>query len=92
VKPGETTVDEVLRLCGQPDEEQEQLGAPGQRPLVYHGKRLAPQRKRSWGWIGTVDHWEMEQQNVEITVDRDVQAGMRRARFSQPPGPDDFAA
>jgi hypothetical protein len=38
----------------------------------------------------------MEQQNVEITVDRevvrDVQARVRRARFSHPPGPDDFAA
>lgn len=96
VKPGETTVAEVLRLCGPPDEERERLDAPGQRVLVYQGRRLAPQRKRSWGWIGTVDHWEMEQQNVEITVDRDlvrdVQARVRRARFSHPPGPDDFAA
>lgn len=96
IRPGETTAEEVIGLCGVPDEEQEQFDAPGRRTLVYHGRRLAPLRKRSWGWIGTVDHWEMEQQNVEISVDgnivRDVQARVRRARFTHPPGPDDFAA
>ena len=88
IKPGETTVEQVLRLCGPSDEEQEQLGAPGGRTLVYRGRRMVPQRKRSWGWIGTIDHWEMEQQEVDIAVDRDVvrdvQARMRRVRLTHP--------
>ena len=88
IKTGEMTVEEVLRLCGPPDEEQEKLDAPGQRTLVYHRRQMVPRRKRSWGWIATISHWEMEQQDVEITVERDVvrdvQARTRRARLTYP--------
>ena len=88
VKPGETTYDDVLRLLGPYAEEQEQLGRAGARTLVYRGRRLVPQRRRSWGWIGTVSYWEMEHQDVEITVEgnvvRDVQARIRRTRLSRP--------
>jgi hypothetical protein len=88
IKPGETTLEDVLRLCGPSDEEQEQLGLPGQRTLLYRGRRLIPRRKRSWGWIATVDHWEMEQQEVDVTVEhglvRDVQARVRRTRLARP--------
>jgi hypothetical protein len=87
IKPGETTAEEVQRLCGPPEEEEQLLGASG-RTLVYRGRRLVPQRKRSWGWIGTVDHWEMEHQQVGITIDngivRDVQARVRRTRLTHP--------
>src|SRR5207253_1515694 len=38
--PGETTYDEVIRLCGPDAEHHEQLGAPGHRTLVYRGRRL----------------------------------------------------
>jgi hypothetical protein len=87
IKPGETTAEAVQRLCGPPEEELQQMGAPG-RTLIYRARRLVPQRKRSWGWIGTVDHWEMEHQEVGITVDgglvRDVQARIRRTRLTHP--------
>jgi hypothetical protein len=88
IKPGETTVEEVRRLCGPCEEEEQQLGASGSTRLVYRGRRVLPQRKRSWGWIGTVDHWEMEHQEVGITVERgvvrDVQARIRRTRLTHP--------
>jgi len=87
IKPGKTTEDEVRALCGQHEEEEEKLGAPG-RTLVYRSRRLVPQRKRSWGWISTVDHWELEIQEVGITVEnglvRDVQARVRRTRLASP--------
>ena len=88
IKPGETTADEVLRLCGPSTEEVEQLGEPGKRTLVYRSRRLVPQRSRSWGWIGTVDHWQMEHQEVDIAladnVVSDVQARARRTRLAHP--------
>lgn len=90
IKPGETTVDEVLTLCGQPDGEERQLGAPG-RTLIYRSRRLVPQRKRTWGWISTVDHWDMEHQEVGITVEdglvRDVKARVRHTRLASPDPP-----
>jgi hypothetical protein len=88
IKPGETTYDEVLRLLGPYAEEQEQLGRAGARTLLYRGRRLIPQRRRSWGWIGTVSYWETEHQDVDITVEgnvvSDVQARIRRTRLSRP--------
>jgi hypothetical protein len=88
IRPRETTEAEVRRLCGPPTEELEQLGAPGKRTLLYRGRRLQPQRKSSWGWISTVAYWEMEQQEVDITIDQgvvsDVQARVRRARLLHP--------
>jgi hypothetical protein len=88
IKPGETTYEEVLRLLGPYAEEQEQIGGSGARTLAYRGRRLIPQRRRSWGWIGTVSHWEMEHQDVDITVEgnvvRDVQARIRRTRQARP--------
>lgn len=88
IRPGETTADEVRQLCGPPTEEVEQLGEPGKRTLVYRSRRLAPQRGRSWGWIATVDHWEVEYQEVDITLAEDVvsnvQARVRRTRVAHP--------
>lgn len=87
IRTDETTEQEVREMCGQPEEEEEKLGETG-RTLVYRGRRLIPLRRRSWGWIGTVDHWEMENQEVAITVEggvvRDVQARARRTRLASP--------
>ncbi len=88
IKPGETTADEVRQMCGPPTEEVEQLGEPGKRTLVYRSRRMTPQRGRSWGWIATVDHWEVEYQEVDIALAQDmvsnVQARVRRTRLAHP--------
>jgi hypothetical protein len=88
IVPGETRYDEVVRLCGGTGEEHERLEAPGHRTLVYKGSRVIPQRRRSFGWISTVAHWDVEHQEVEIALEndvvRDIQARVRRARLSTP--------
>jgi hypothetical protein len=88
IKPGETTYEDVLRLCGPSNEEQEQRGAPAARTIVYRGHHVVPRRARTWGWVSTVDHWDMEHHQVEITVEgnvvRDVQARVRRTRLTHP--------
>ena len=86
--PGQTTYEEVLRLCGGDAEEHEQFRSPEQRRLVYRGRRIAPRRRRRFGWVATVDRWEVEEHDVEITLERemvsDVQAHVRRARLARP--------
>ena len=88
IKPGETTYEDVLRLCGPSAEEQEQRGTSGARTLVYRGRRLVPRRTRTWGWVSTVDHWDLEHHEVDISLDhgvvRDVQARVRRTRLAHP--------
>jgi hypothetical protein len=88
IKPGETTADEVRQMCGPPTEEVEQLGEPDKRTLVYRSRRMTPQRGRSWGWIATVDHWEVEYQEVDITLAQgmvsNVQARVRHTRVAHP--------
>ena len=80
--------DEVRQLCGPSAEEVEQLDEPGKRTLLYRSRQLVPQRSRSWGWIGTVDHWQMEHQEVDIAVAdgvvSDVQARVRHTRLAHP--------
>jgi len=88
LKPGETTYADVLALCGPGAEEQEQLGASDRRLLVYRGQRVVPQRRWTFGWIATVDHWDQENHEVQITVEgntvRDVQARVSRTRLTHP--------
>lgn len=88
IVPGETTYDDVIRLCGPDAEHHEQLGAPGRRTLVYRGRRLVPQRKRTFGWLATVSHWDLEQHTTQIELEddrvRDVQAHVRRTRLAAP--------
>jgi hypothetical protein len=88
IVPGETRHNDVLRLVGFAAEEHEQLAAPGRKTLVYRGRRLIPHRKRTYGWVATVDHWDVEHHEVEIDLDRevvrDVQARVRRTRSAQP--------
>jgi hypothetical protein len=85
--PVETTYEDVLRLCGPASEEREDVRG-GHRTLVYRGRRVVPQRRRSFGWIGTVSHWDVEHHEVDVSFDdhrvRDVQARVRRSRLPAP--------
>jgi len=88
--PGRTTYEDVLALCGQDTlEEQERLGAPERRTLVYRGRRIVPRRERRLLWLlSSVSDWELEEQEVEITLERglvqDVHVRVRRARLPYP--------
>ena len=90
IVPGRTTYDEVLALCGRDTlEEQERLGAPENRTLVYRGRRIVPRRQRRLLWVlSSVSDWELEEQEVEIEMARgvvqDVQVRVRRARLPYP--------
>jgi hypothetical protein len=90
IVPGRTTYEEVLALCGQDTlEEQERLGAPERRTLVYRGRRIVPKRHRRLLWLlSSVSDWELEEQEVEIALERgvvqDVQVRVRRAHLPHP--------
>ena len=88
IAPGETTHAEILDLCGPDPEERERLSAPGRRTLVYRGRRVVPHRRRRFGWLATVNRWDIEHHEVEIELEddrvRDVQAQVHRTRLSQP--------
>lgn len=88
IVPGETGYDEVVRLCGRHSEEHERLEAPHHRTLIYRGRRVVPHRRRSFGWLATVDHWDVEHHEAEIALEhnvvRDIQARVRRTRLSSP--------
>ncbi len=90
IVPGRTTYEEVLALCGRDTlEEQERLGAPEHRTLVYRGRRVVPRRRRRLLWLlSSVSDWELEEQEVEIEMARgvvqDVQVRVRRARLPYP--------
>jgi hypothetical protein len=81
---GETTREDVLRLCGSDAEQQEQYAAPGRQILIYRGRRLVPEARRLLGWLSAVRHWDVEHHEVRIELDgervRDVQAHVRRYR------------
>ena len=72
IVPGETTREEVIRLCGVDMEQFEQFPASDRRTLVYHGRRLVPKTQRLFGWVSTVGHWEAERHEVRIELERDV--------------------
>ena len=86
--PGVTTAEEVLRLCGPDAEEQSRLTSPERRRLVYRGRRVVPRRRRAFGWLATVAHWDVERHEVDIELERnvvrDVQARVTRSRLSVP--------
>ncbi len=88
IVPGVTTYDEVLELCGSDVEEQSRLAAPGQRTLIYRGRRILPRRRRAFGWLATVSHWDVEQHEVHIELEgdvvRDLQARVTRSRLNAP--------
>jgi hypothetical protein len=90
VVPGQTRYDEVLALCGADADEIERSAAPGRRTLIYRGKRLVPRPRRTFGWLATVDRWDLEDHEVEIEVENgvvaDVQSRVRRTRLPAPAG------
>ena len=88
IRPGQTTYDEVLRLCGPNAEVAERFPTADRRTLVYHGRRVRPATRKLVGMLSSVRHLEMERQEVTIEFEgdvvRDVQADIRRSRV--PPG------
>ena len=88
IVPGVTTTEEVRRLCGPDAEEQSRLTSPERRRLVYRGRRIVPRRRRAFGWLSTVAHWDVERHEVDIELERDVvrdvQARVTRSRLSAP--------
>jgi hypothetical protein len=88
VRPGATTYDEVLDLCGRDVEERSRVTDPDHRSLVYRGRRVVPRRRQVLGWLATVRHWDVEEHEVEIELERDVvrdvQARVRRSRLASP--------
>ncbi len=85
IAPGTTTRAEVLQLCGEEVEQQDQFRGSGRTTLVYRGRRLVPEARRIFGWLSTVRHWDVERQEVKIELEgevvRDVQAEDRRYRL-----------
>jgi hypothetical protein len=88
IRPGATTYEEVVDLCGRDFEERSRLTEPDRRTLVYRGRRVVPRRRQLLGWLATVRHWDVEEHEVEIELERnvvrDVQARVRRSRLASP--------
>jgi hypothetical protein len=88
--PGVSTSADVLRICGPEVERHEQLAAPDRHVLLYRGRRVVPERRRSIGWLMTVAVWIVEHHEVEIELTRDVvmdvRARVRRSRLEAPEG------
>ena len=86
--PGDTTYNEVLKLCGPLGEQHQSLTGAHPRRLIYRGRRLVPHRQRTFGWVATVSHWDIEDHEVVIEFEgdrvRDVQAELRRVRGAPP--------
>jgi hypothetical protein len=86
--PGTTTYAQVLELCGRTVEERQTLNAPERRTLIYRGRRIVPRRRRVVGLFAAVTHWDVEEHETEIVIERDivrdVQAHVRRARHLEP--------
>lgn len=88
VVPGQTRYEELAELIpGHPDED-ERLESPGRKTLVYRGRRIVPERRRTFGWLATVDHWDVEHHEVEVELEGDVVSGVharvRRTRATNP--------
>ena len=86
LRPGESTYDDVVRLCGPDFEEQERThGDAAERRLTYRGQRLVPHQGWRVGRLSHVRHWDLEIHEVDIEIERDrvadVQARVRRAKW-----------
>jgi hypothetical protein len=88
IVPGKTTYDQVIGLCGPEVEIAERLTTPEQRTLIYRGHHVVPQGRPIFAWLSRVTRWDVEDQEIEITVERgvvhDVQVRVRRARLAEP--------
>ncbi|HWN89931.1 MAG TPA: hypothetical protein VNQ15_00900, partial [Verrucomicrobiae bacterium] len=89
IVPGKTTREDVLRLCGTEVEEEERLGQPDRRVLIYRGWRAVPRTRRHLKWLATVEAWEVLVQETRIELERDVVRDVQvRIRRSQGPSPE----
>jgi hypothetical protein len=68
IRPAQTTYAELLEICGRPTGEHERLGIPGERRVVYEGRRVVPRIVVQLGWLALVRRWEIEHHRVEIEV------------------------
>jgi hypothetical protein len=88
IVPGETTYEEVVRLCGPYAEHDEDLADPQHRTLTYRGRRAVPRWRRTFWWFATVSRWDVEDHEVRIHLEgdrvRDVQARVRRSPLTDP--------
>ena len=88
IVPGKTTYDQVIDLCGPDMEIAERLNNPEQRTLVYRGHHVEPQRRPIFPWLARVACWDVQDQETEITLERDlvcdVQVRVKRARAPEP--------
>jgi hypothetical protein len=88
IKPGVSTYDDVVRICGQPDEQHHRLADGTRRTLVYRDTQRRPERGVSVGWLTTVRHWDIEHHEVDIEMDgarvHDVVIHVRRSRARTP--------
>lgn len=86
IAPGTTTYREVLALAGHDVEERQNLTGPDARTLVYRGRRIVPHHRRLAGVLAAVTHWDVEDHEVEIVVERDVvrdvRANVKRSRLT----------
>jgi hypothetical protein len=87
LRPGESTVEDVLRVCGSEYEEHRQQHVPGEprHILRYRGQRLVPHQRWRVGKLSRVNHWDIETHEVDVEIQNDrvadVQARVRRARW-----------
>jgi hypothetical protein len=90
--PGQTSREDVLRLCGPEVEEEERRGEPGRSVLVYRGWRAVPETRQRMRWVATVEAWRVTAQEVRIDVEqglvKDVQVRVRRRRSASPDVPE----
>ena len=88
IRPGASTYDDVVRLCGAPHEQHRRVAAGSRRTLVYRAIERRPERGLRMGWITTVRHWDIERHEVEIELEgdrvQDVVVHVRRSRGSSP--------
>src|SRR6185436_21087813 len=87
IVPGETTYEEVLKLCGTQMEVREDLAMPRRQTLIYRGRRDVPHRQWAWSWLAAVSYWDVERHEVEIAVDdglvQNLQVRVDRARSTR---------
>ena len=87
IVPGETTYEDVLRLCGSQVEVREDLAMPRRKTLIYRGRRDVPHRRWAWSWLAAVSYWDVERHEVEIVVDdglvQNIQVRVDRARSTR---------
>jgi hypothetical protein len=84
IVPGVTTYEDLVTLCGPPDEEHEHFAPSVRRTLIYRGtgRIPAPATRRRWG--RAAGHGQVEHHEVAIDVDGNrvqaVQSRVRRVR------------